>query len=211
MASAVSVMWGLVKPVFDDINNLGIAVISTAISTLQTTWNAVWNGLHVAVETADSLIEAAISKIVGAINDLIKAYNAIPLLPNIPTIGGGTAAAPSGAQGSAAIGSTSSGVKVHATGGTMAAGEIGVVGDQGPEVWIPNTAGTVIPNLGANGGIQPMFSGSSSSASSAAPQPIYLQVNGQTFATLMLPAFQTAALQAQRGQSLPVFGTTQTG
>lgn len=34
----------------------------------------------------------------------------------------------------------------HAHGGHMAAGEIGIVGEEGPEVFIPDTAGTIVPN-----------------------------------------------------------------
>ena len=40
----------------------------------------------------------------------------------------------------------SSGVKGHASGGGMAAGEAGIVGEKGPELWVPNTGGTVVPN-----------------------------------------------------------------
>ena len=59
-----------------------------------------------------------------------------------------------------------------------------------------------------NAGISPV-SGSTAAQAGGSNQPIYLQVNGQTFATLMLPSFQTAVLQAQRGSSVPIFGTTQ--
>ncbi len=33
----------------------------------------------------------------------------------------------------------------HASGGSMAAGEPGIVGEQGPELFIPNTAGSILP------------------------------------------------------------------
>ena len=38
------------------------------------------------------------------------------------------------------------GITGHAGGGSMAAGEIGMIGERGPELWLPDTAGTVIPN-----------------------------------------------------------------
>jgi hypothetical protein len=30
----------------------------------------------------------------------------------------------------------------------MAAGELGIVGERGPELWVPDSAGTVVPNAG---------------------------------------------------------------
>ena len=39
-----------------------------------------------------------------------------------------------------------SGIPGHASGGGMAAGEAGIVGERGPELWVPNTGGTVVPN-----------------------------------------------------------------
>ena len=59
-----------------------------------------------------------------------------------------------------------------------------------------------------NAGITPI-SGGSAAQSGGSNQPVYLQVNGQTFATLMLPSLQTAVLQAQRGSSVPIFGSPQ--
>jgi hypothetical protein len=40
----------------------------------------------------------------------------------------------------------------HAAGGVMGAGEMGIIGEEGPEMWVPDTPGTVIPNnqLGAS-------------------------------------------------------------
>ena len=36
-------------------------------------------------------------------------------------------------------------IPLHATGGHMSANELGIVGDAGPEVWHPDTAGSVVP------------------------------------------------------------------
>lgn len=37
------------------------------------------------------------------------------------------------------------GVKPHAAGGHMAAGEVGLVGEEGAELWVPDSPGTVVP------------------------------------------------------------------
>jgi hypothetical protein len=66
-------------------------------------------------------------------------------------------------------------------------------------------------NFGASATITPIagLGGGATSGAGGGTQPVYLQIDGQTFASLMLPYNQTAALRAQRSQSLPVFGTTQ--
>ena len=63
-------------------------------------------------------------------------------------------------------------------------------------------------SLGSAGGIAPI-AGAGAGVAGVGNQPVYLQVDGRTFATLMLPSLQTVALQAQRGSSVPIFGTVQ--
>lgn len=83
-----------------------------------------------------------------------------------------------------------------AMGGPLGAGQMALVGEQGPELFVPSSAGQIIPHgqFGAGGG-------------EAAAGPVYLQIDGKTFATLMLPSLQTTVLQAQRSSSLPIFGS----
>lgn len=55
------------------------------------------------------------------------------------SLGGGSGAAP------VSLSPLPNSIPLHAEGGHMAAGETGIVGDAGPEVWRPDTAGEVIP------------------------------------------------------------------
>jgi len=82
-----------------------------------------------------------------------------------------------------------------AMGGPLGAGQMALVGEQGPELFVPSSAGQIVPHgqFGAGGG--------------AAAGPVYLQIDGKTFATLMLPSLQTTVLQAQRSSSVNIFGS----
>jgi hypothetical protein len=73
------------------------------------------------------------------------------------------------------------------------------VGERGPELFVPPGAGTIIPNHA--------ISGRALSGGGAAAGPVYLQIDGKTFATLMLPSLQTTVLQAQRSSSVNIFGS----
>jgi hypothetical protein len=144
---AVQWFWDFAGPIFGFIVNNGIQIVLQAVQWLSTAWDAFWSTASSVVSQLWDDIKPVINFIIGAIDDLIGAFNRLTFgiisIPSIPKIGDppGT-----GAQGSAAVGSTSSGVKVHASGGTMAAGEPGIVGDAGPEVWIPDVSGRIIPN-----------------------------------------------------------------
>jgi hypothetical protein len=56
--------------------------------------------------------------------------------------------------GSAPSGSSPSPTPTHkrARGGPLGAGDIALVGEDGPEVWVPDRAGTIIPNVATRGG-----------------------------------------------------------
>ena len=86
-----------------------------------------------------------------------------------------------------------------AMGGPLGAGQMALVGEQGPELFVPSSAGQIIPHgqFGVGGG----------AGGGAAAGPVYLQIDGKTFATLMLPSLQTTVLQAQRTSSVNIFGS----
>ena len=86
-----------------------------------------------------------------------------------------------------------------AEGGPVDGGRPYIVGERGPELFVPPGAGTIIPNHA--------ISGRALSGGGAAAGPVYLQIDGKTLATLMLPSLQTTVLQAQRSSSLPIFGS----
>ena len=89
---------------------------------------------------AFKLVYDNIDLIMAAIPQLIKLLLDIVVPPPVQALLGAAGSA------GAAFGKSLAG---HATGGPMAAGEPGIVGEKGPELWIPSTSGTVIPNGGS--------------------------------------------------------------
>lgn len=68
--------------------------------------------------------------------------------------GGGGAAAAAAGGGAISMSGGALWTGFHASGGTMDAGQVGVVGDAGPELWVPDRSGTIIPNgQGLGGGV----------------------------------------------------------
>lgn len=152
VSAALSAAWSIMQPVFGFIKTVGIDVISNSINGLETIWNIVWSGLNTAISGAWSLmqpvfgfIKGAINDVIGVINDLINAYNAIPLLPNVATIskiGSSFPTLPGGAQGPVVPG--------HALGGAVTANMASIVGEKGPELFVPGVNGSIIPNNALN-------------------------------------------------------------
>jgi hypothetical protein len=64
--------------------------------------------------------------------------------------GGGTGAVP------VSLAQLPNSIPLHASGGNMAAGEAGIVGDAGPELWVPDSPGTVVPQASAKSDAQPI-------------------------------------------------------
>ena len=58
-----------------------------------------------------------------------------------------------GGGGSTMAGAAVLGLPGYANGGSIPAGQLSVVGERGPELFMPKTAGTIVPN-GAMGGTQ---------------------------------------------------------
>ncbi len=80
------------------------------------------------------------SNALGSIAGFLR--NVADAIMNNPIVGGmiNAAVAVGGAIGHAVTG--------HASGGSMSAGEPGIVGEKGPELFVPSSSGTVIPNGG---------------------------------------------------------------
>lgn len=90
-------------------------------------------------------ITDAINGAIGLLNSAINAYNAIPLAPNIPNV-------PKVGAGSSSS-NPAAGYRGHrAAGGPVAAGYSYLVGERGPELFVPGASGTIIPNGGGAGG-----------------------------------------------------------
>ena len=80
-----------------------------------------------------------------------------------------------------------------AAGGMLSAGQMALVGENGPELYVAGGGGgRVVPNNALGGG---------------GPVHITVQVAGHDIATALLPSLQTAVLQAQRTSSVNIFGS----
>ena len=107
-----------------------------------------------------------------------------------------------------------------ATGGVVTSPTVALIGEAGPEAVIPLNdtqralqilglpSGTVQPSMTGISSVPPGGGSSGGSVAPAAPQAIYLQVDGQTLARIILPALQTQAALYQRTVPLPVFGVS---
>ena len=133
--------------------------------------NAIGSGLSAIGSVGKSIINGIIDGLNSAIDTVnshipkVFGHQIFPSIPDIPKL---------------------------AAGGLLGAGQMALVGENGPELFVPNSGGRIVPNNALGGG---------------APANIHLQIDGKTFAQLMLPSLQTTVLQAQRGSSVPIFGT----
>ena len=85
-----------------------------------------------------------------------------------------------------------------AKGGPLDGGQMALVGENGPELFVPSGAGQIIPHgqFGAAGG-----------RGGSGPVHITVQIAGHDVANVLLPSLQTTVLQAQRTSSVNIFGS----
>ncbi len=85
-----------------------------------------------------------------------------------------------------------------AKGGPLGAGQMALVGENGPELFVPSGAGQIVPHgaFGAGGG-----------RGGSGPVNITVQIAGHDVASVLLPSLQTTVLQAQRTSSVNIFGS----
>ena len=93
------------------------------------------------------VITELINGVIAAINLLIKGYNALPGTDNIkaiPEVGAKPTGASSGSNTVPA--SSMPSIKGKAAGGSVIANVPYMVGERGPELFVPQVAGTIVPN-----------------------------------------------------------------
>lgn len=99
------------------------------------------------ISTAINTIEGLINGVIAGINLLIKGYNALPGTDNlklIPEIGGKETGASSGSN--TVPDSSKPSIKGKAMGGNVTANVPYIVGERGPELFVPQISGTIVPN-----------------------------------------------------------------
>lgn len=111
-------------------------------------------------------------------NSTVTALNTAAVLENTAalSISGGAGAA---GGGFLSIIGGFLGIPLHATGGHMKAGEVGIVGDKGSEIFVPDHAGTILPHGTGLSGL-PSISGTSSVSSSNNIGEMHFHAHGVT-------------------------------
>jgi len=127
-------LWELVKGAF---------IAGAGLVTKE--WNDLWNNLK-------AVVDQVVGAILGVINGLMNAISgAISAVKNLASAAGGAVAGAAGAAANFVTGGTK---KASADGNNLNAGEASWVGERGPEIFVPNQSGTIVPNhkLGIGGG-----------------------------------------------------------
>lgn len=106
-------------------------------STATKAWRTLWNGMKSIASGVWGGIKAILNAVIDAIDDVIKGWNAV--VGHIPFFGGGMKV-PVIPQ-------------VRATGGSVSALQPYIVGEKGPELFVPSTPGTVMPNSSLRTGV----------------------------------------------------------
>jgi len=132
--------------IMDKLNGL-VSFMSKLPGRIAKVAGNLWSGMK-------SGLVSVINWSIDRINDLIGAYNAIPLAPNIDKVGHvGGGDSTDGAAGGGFGGGVDSALQdalrsasPRAAGGPIQASSPYLVGEQGPELVVPSHDGTVIPN-----------------------------------------------------------------
>ena len=161
--------------------------IKADLDAFQKIWGVVWGALHIVVKGAWDVIKPIFDAIKTGIGDIIKAVgDALGALGKIAgfagKVGGGIV------NGFVhGIGSVLTLGGLRANGGPAQAGTPYIVGEQGPELFVPSQSGTVVPN-GKFGGQTIVFNINAQGHSS--PEAVVGAVRGAIGATL--PSLQAA-------------------
>jgi hypothetical protein len=206
----VNVVWGIIKPIFDNLKNFLVTEIGGTITNLRIIWDLAWLVISTAVKLAWDVIKPIwdlIKPAIGAIKDAINGLDGV-----FSTIFHAIGAAVSSAWNNvikpvfdaiksgvndvkSAISSISAAASAvtnpiaslghalgFASGGQPPVGVPSIVGEKGPELFVPQSSGTIIPNNALGG------------APGMAQANVTINLDGQTFAT----AVQTVMLQYKR-------------
>lgn len=141
----------VIKPVVDFIK-AGLGDIGTVVQILESAWDAVWGGIKTAVQDAWNFIKPIFDTIKSGVKDVTDGINSIK---NAGPSVGGVSLNP---------------LHYLAGGGPASANTPYIVGENGPELFIPTASGVVVPN-----GVT--TSGAGGSASGAGGGNVYVTVN----------------------------------
>lgn len=144
----------------DELGKKADWVSDQIINNAQTSFENLFTGILDGSKTAAQSFADFGKSILQSIDQIIAKMLAMKIISSLmpflsPIFGGGSiAGAVAGAAAGGGIDWSTFGLPGHAMGGDVSAGSPIMVGELGPEVFMPSSAGTIIPNsqLGAGGG-----------------------------------------------------------
>ncbi len=126
--------------------------VSAELNMFKKLWDTVWGGIKDTIKTVWSVIKPIFDAIKTAIGDVMGAIGKVT--GALGKVGGGALGAVTHA-GSDVLNFMSHPFGL-AAGGVTQANKLQLVGEQGPELFVPSTAGTIVPN-GSFGGHHIVF------------------------------------------------------
>lgn len=188
-----SEIWGEIKKIFDDAvsflrSGFGTFVVMLTgpfapLIELGLHWQTVWGTVKSVISDVWSFIKPIFDAIVGSVKDVT---NAISGIANVASKVGGVGKSVLTLGG------------LLADGGPASAGVPYIVGEQGPELFVPNVSGVVVPNGPLTAGASGAAGAASASSASGGDVTIELYLDSTQFATATATAMRTALLQQKR-------------
>lgn len=135
ISTVVRWAWDTFSPVFEWISEKVGKALGEDIQAAKVVWDNVWNGIKDTVQSVWSFLKPIFDNISSAVSTITGGIGKVAGL-----IGSGVSSELKGISG------------LLADGGPVAAGEMYLVGEQGPELFVSNSAGAIIPNSAISGG-----------------------------------------------------------
>ncbi len=158
-----------------------MGLIAFGLIELSKHWAEVWGAIKTVMSDVWNFLKKVFDDITHAIGDVMGPLGTVVNIAS--KIGGGAV-------------SFLTGGLLKAGGGSVAGGQPYIVGEAGPELFVPSVSGVIVPN-GANGSIAPPGAGAGQSGGGSAT--IILQMaNGVQLAQAFIPDLLTALYQHQR-------------
>jgi hypothetical protein len=115
----------------------GIVVLVAGLVAAYNKFEWFRNGVNLMINTLLDVFENMANAFLAAVNTIIKAYNAIPLLPNAPTLPASVNLPTIGQPAPKRAVQTPGGIRMMAEGGIVNSATLAIIGERGPEAVIP--------------------------------------------------------------------------
>jgi hypothetical protein len=115
----------------------GIVVLVAGLVAAYNKFEWFRNGVNLMINSLLDVFESMANAFLAAVNTIIKAYNAIPLLPNAPTLPESVNLPTVGQPAVKKAVNTPGGIRMMAEGGIVNSATLAIIGERGPEAVIP--------------------------------------------------------------------------